>query len=145
MWADAVRRNPRLAFVNNELAGAKQSSGKLEETSSHEKQADQFTPNDPLYHWVLGRRLQDPGMTDLAENICSKQADSRLRKKCLANVDATLSFEAHRSGSFRPAHPQPRCLLHVTGRMPTLLALTDAGPGSDEAAVWDGAALLARR
>jgi hypothetical protein len=48
VWADAVRRNPRLALVNNELAGAKQSSGKLEETSSHEKQADQFTPNDPL-------------------------------------------------------------------------------------------------
>ena len=33
----------------------------------HEKQADQFTPNNPLYHWVLARRLQDLGMTDLAE------------------------------------------------------------------------------
>jgi tetratricopeptide (TPR) repeat protein len=89
VWADAVRRNPRLALVNNELAGAKQSSGKLEETSSHEKQADQFTPNDPLYHWVLGRRLQDPGMTDLAENICSKQANSVLRMESLININVT--------------------------------------------------------
>jgi tetratricopeptide (TPR) repeat protein len=76
VWADAVRRNPRLALVNNELAGAKQSSGKLEETSSHEKQADQFTPNDPLYHWVLGRRLRDLGMTDLAEKHL-QQANKR--------------------------------------------------------------------
>ena len=28
---------------------------------------DQFTPNNPLYHWVLARRLQELGMTDLAE------------------------------------------------------------------------------
>ena len=25
------------------------------------------TPNDSLYHWVLGRRLQELGMTELAE------------------------------------------------------------------------------
>ena len=67
MWSDAARRNPRLALVNNELAGAKQSLGKVDEASSHERQADQFTPNDPLFHWMIGRRLQDLGMTDLAE------------------------------------------------------------------------------
>jgi tetratricopeptide (TPR) repeat protein len=62
-----VQRNPRLALVNNELAGAKQSLGKLEEASSYERQADQFTPNDSLFHWMIGRRLQDLGMTELAE------------------------------------------------------------------------------
>jgi Flp pilus assembly protein TadD len=67
VWTDAVQRNPRLALVNNELAGAKQSFGKVEEANSHEKQADQFTPNDPLFHWMIGRRLQDLGMTELAE------------------------------------------------------------------------------
>ena len=67
MWADAVRRTPRLALVNNELAGAKQSLGKLEEASSHQKQADQFTPNDPLFRWMIGQRLQNLGMSDLAE------------------------------------------------------------------------------
>jgi len=67
VWTDAAQRNPRLAMVNNELAGAKQSLGKIEEANDHERQADQFTPNDPLFHWMIGRRLQDLGMTELAE------------------------------------------------------------------------------
>ena len=67
VWTDAVQRNARLALVNNELAGAARLSGNLEQADVHEKQADQFTPNDSLYHWVLARRLQDLGMTELAE------------------------------------------------------------------------------
>src|SRR5213076_3637226 len=54
VWTDAVQRNPRLALVNNELAGAKQSLGQVEEANNHERQADQFTPNDPLFHWMIG-------------------------------------------------------------------------------------------
>ncbi len=67
VWPDAVRRNPRLALVNNELAGVKESLRKLEEASSHEKQADQFTPSDPLLHWMIRQRLRDLGISDLAE------------------------------------------------------------------------------
>jgi tetratricopeptide (TPR) repeat protein len=67
VWTDAVQRNPQLALANNELAGAALASGKHEEADVYEKQADKFTPNNPLYHWVLARRLQDLGMTQLAE------------------------------------------------------------------------------
>ena len=67
VWTDAVQRNPQLALANNELAGAALASGKREEADVYEKQADKFTPNNPLYHWVLARRLQDLGMTQLAE------------------------------------------------------------------------------
>ena len=67
VWTDAVQRNGRLALVNNELAGAARLSGNLEQADVHETQADRFTPNDSLYHWVLARRLQDLGMTELAE------------------------------------------------------------------------------
>jgi len=67
VWTDALRRNPRLALTNNELAGAAIASGKSEEADAYQKQADRFTPNDPLYHWVLARRLQDLGMTELAQ------------------------------------------------------------------------------
>jgi len=67
VWADAVQRNAQLVLANNELAVAALASGKREEADVYEKQADKFTPNNPLYHWVLGRRLQDLGMTDLAE------------------------------------------------------------------------------
>jgi tetratricopeptide (TPR) repeat protein len=67
VWTDAVQRNPQLALANNELAGAALASGKREEADVYEKQADKFTPNNPLYHWMLGRRLRDLGMTQLAE------------------------------------------------------------------------------
>jgi tetratricopeptide (TPR) repeat protein/polyferredoxin len=67
VWTDAVRRNAGLALANNELASAERLSGKLEEARAHEQQADESTPNNPLYHWMLGRRLQDLGMTELAE------------------------------------------------------------------------------
>ena len=64
---DAIAAPASSLLANNELAGAARASGKLDEADLYEKQADQFTPNNPLYHWVLGRRLQDLGMTDLAE------------------------------------------------------------------------------
>jgi polyferredoxin/tetratricopeptide (TPR) repeat protein len=67
VWTDAVRRNAHLVLANNELAGAARASGKIDEADVYEKQADQFTPNNQLFHWVLGRRLQDLGMTELAE------------------------------------------------------------------------------
>ncbi len=67
VWTDAVRRNERLALVSNQLAGAKRSLGRIEEAIAHEKQADQFTPDDPLYHWMLGLRLKNLEMNELAE------------------------------------------------------------------------------
>ena len=67
VWSDAVQRNPRLALANNQLAGAERSLGRFQEAIAHENQADQFTPDDPFYHWVIGLRLQDLGMTELAE------------------------------------------------------------------------------
>jgi tetratricopeptide (TPR) repeat protein/ferredoxin len=76
VWTDAVQRNAHLVLANNELAGAARASGKLDEADLYEKQADQFTPNDPLYHWVVGRRLRDLGMTDLAEKHL-QQANQR--------------------------------------------------------------------
>ena len=78
VWNDAVQRNARLALANNELAGAARLSGNVEQADVHEKQADQFTPNNSLYHWMLARRLHDLGMTDLAEKHFqqAKQLDS---------------------------------------------------------------------
>jgi tetratricopeptide (TPR) repeat protein len=67
VWTDAIQRNSRLALVSNQLAGAKRSVGRIEEASAYEIQADQFTPNDPLFHWMLGLRLKNLGMNDLAE------------------------------------------------------------------------------
>src|SRR5205814_7242019 len=67
VWTDAVQRNARLALTSNQLAGAKRSLGRVEEAIAHEKQADLYTPDDPLYHWVLGLRLKNLGMNELAQ------------------------------------------------------------------------------
>jgi tetratricopeptide (TPR) repeat protein len=67
VWSDAVQRNARLVLANNQLAGAAALLGRSEEGIAHEKRADQFTPDDPFYHWTIGLRLQNLGMNELAE------------------------------------------------------------------------------
>jgi tetratricopeptide (TPR) repeat protein/NAD-dependent dihydropyrimidine dehydrogenase PreA subunit len=67
VWSDAVARNPGLVLANNLLAGAAASMGQPEAATNYERQADQVTPADPLFHWMVGMRLQNVGMTALAE------------------------------------------------------------------------------
>jgi tetratricopeptide (TPR) repeat protein/polyferredoxin len=86
VWSDAVQRNPRLALANNQLAGAERSLGRFQEAIAHENQADQFTPDDPFYHWVIGLRLQDLGMTELAEKHFQRA------------IQLDPGFQARRSG-----------------------------------------------
>jgi polyferredoxin/tetratricopeptide (TPR) repeat protein len=67
VWNDAVQRNGSLVLANNQLAGAKASLGRPSEAIAYERQADQFTPNHPHYHWMIGLRLRNLGMNKLAE------------------------------------------------------------------------------
>ena len=78
VWAAAVQRNPQLALANNELAGAARLAGKLDEATAYEEQADKATPNNGLFHWVLGRRLQDLGMIELAKKHFQQAEQLRL-------------------------------------------------------------------
>lgn len=66
VWSDAVRRNSGLPLANNLLAGAA-SLRQSEAAITYQKQADQYTPADPFFHWMLGLRLQNVGMNALAE------------------------------------------------------------------------------
>ena len=66
-WSDAVGQNAGLPLANYLLAGAAASMGDAEAATSYEKQAEQSTPSDPLFHWMVGLRLQNVGMNDLAE------------------------------------------------------------------------------
>jgi polyferredoxin/tetratricopeptide (TPR) repeat protein len=63
-WKDAVQAGPNLPLANYFLAGALRGSS---EGASYEAQAAKLTPNDPLFHWMLGLRLRNIGMTELAE------------------------------------------------------------------------------
>ena len=66
IWNEIVRQNPVLPLTNNLLAGAAATMGKPE-AAIYEKRADQYTPNDPYFHWMMGMRLQKVGMNALAE------------------------------------------------------------------------------
>ncbi|CAN5544215.1 hypothetical protein BH10ACI1_BH10ACI1_06100 [soil metagenome] len=82
VWSDVVGRNSSLPLSNSFLAGVAASLGNSEAAAAYEKQADQYTPNDPLFHWVLGLRLQNVGMNDLAEKHFQKaiQLNPEFRK-----------------------------------------------------------------
>jgi tetratricopeptide (TPR) repeat protein/NAD-dependent dihydropyrimidine dehydrogenase PreA subunit len=66
-WSIAVQQNKALPLANNLLAAAAASQGQFETAVAYEKQADRATPADPLFCWVIGLRLQNVGMNELAE------------------------------------------------------------------------------
>jgi tetratricopeptide (TPR) repeat protein len=49
------------------LQGAERSLGRFEEAFAREKHADQFTPDNPFYHWMIGLRLRHLWMNEPAE------------------------------------------------------------------------------
>ena len=67
VWSEALRRNPNLVLASNQLAGAAAAIGKTPEAIAYARHADQLTPRDPYYHWMLGLRLENLKMNDLAE------------------------------------------------------------------------------
>lgn len=70
-WSDAVQRGSGLPLANYMLAGASASMGRPD-ASAYEAQAEKLTPNDPLFHWMIGMRLQNIGMNELAEKHFQK-------------------------------------------------------------------------
>ncbi len=84
-WSDAVRTNGRLVIANAMLAGAAASSGRPEIAAEFEKQADNNTPTDPLFHWMVGMRLQNIGMEALAAKQFQKAIglDPRFKARLL--------------------------------------------------------------
>ena len=91
-WRDAVGSNAGLVLANNLLAGAAAVVGRPEAAIAHERQADQSTPDDPFFHWMVGLRLQHVGMAGLAEKhfqraIAARSPDSGhagTRSRCSA-------------------------------------------------------------
>ena len=64
IWKEAVNLNPNLPLANNFLAAA---SPEQSEAAEYQNRADQNTPADALFQWILGLRLQNAGMNELAE------------------------------------------------------------------------------
>ena len=66
-WVDAVNQNPNLVIANNHLAGAATILGLTDEAAKYEQKANEATPNDPRFYWMVGLRLQNIGMRELAQ------------------------------------------------------------------------------
>ncbi|HRI02829.1 MAG TPA: tetratricopeptide repeat protein [Pyrinomonadaceae bacterium] len=81
-WNSAVKANPRLPIANSMLAGAA-ALMKTTDPAPYEKQADQVTPNDPHFHYLLGLRMESVGMYELAEKHFSRaaQLDPKFRSR----------------------------------------------------------------
>ncbi|HEX6123896.1 MAG TPA: tetratricopeptide repeat protein [Pyrinomonadaceae bacterium] len=73
VWGDALQGNPNLPLAANFLAGAAAADdGDINMAAAYEAQADNITPTDPLFHWMLGLRLENLKMFDLAEKHFNK-------------------------------------------------------------------------
>ncbi|MFN0278155.1 MAG: 4Fe-4S binding protein [Pyrinomonadaceae bacterium] len=66
-WADAVDSNPGLVLANYYLAGAAATLNAADEQARYEKEGDKNAARDPYFQWMVGQRLQNLGMTSLAE------------------------------------------------------------------------------
>ncbi len=65
-WIEALRKNPRLPLTSSFLAGATASVGQAETSQQYEKLAEKLTPPDALFEYMLGLRLQNAEMNQLA-------------------------------------------------------------------------------
>ncbi len=66
-WGQAIERNPGLPIALNMLSGAAASLGKIETAASLESEAANYTPPDARFNWMLGIRLKNIGMNELAD------------------------------------------------------------------------------
>ena len=82
-WADAIEQNQNLPVATFFLSGAVVTIGKTDLAASFENQANKISPQDPYFHWMLGLRLQNVGMTELAEKhfARARQLDTKFRNR----------------------------------------------------------------
>jgi len=85
LWQEAVRQNPGLVIANNQLAGAMAIDGDSLRAEQYEKQADSYTPDDPYFHWMLGARLRNIGMTSLGDKHFQRAVQLEPKFKSLVN------------------------------------------------------------
>lgn len=87
-WRNALKDNPTLPIANNFLAGAAGALGQSDTSNAYQKVADYYTPNDPLFQWMLGLRLQNIGMDALAEKHFDKAVQLNPQFRSRRNSDS---------------------------------------------------------
>ncbi|MCW5958617.1 MAG: 4Fe-4S binding protein [Pyrinomonadaceae bacterium] len=74
-WRDALKLNPAMPLANNFLSGAAENMDQQETARLYKTVADKYTPNDPYFHWVLAKRLENLGMKQLADAHFEKSSN----------------------------------------------------------------------
>ncbi len=69
-WTTAVSKNEKLVLANAFLAAAL--VDEIARSAEFESKAAANAPNDPLFHWMIGMRLENLGMKTLAEKYFSR-------------------------------------------------------------------------
>jgi tetratricopeptide (TPR) repeat protein/ferredoxin len=67
VWRDASAENKDAVIVNYMLAGAARSQDDGAGYLEHKRLAEAAAPSDALFNWMIGMRLQNLGMNELAE------------------------------------------------------------------------------
>jgi len=67
VWQEAAPGSDSAVIINYMLAGAARSQQNEVSYSEYEQQAEAATPDDALFNWMVGMRLQNLGMNELAE------------------------------------------------------------------------------
>ena len=67
VWSDAAVGNRNAVIINYMLAGAARSRNEEAAYSQYKQIAEDATPDDALFNWMIGMRLQNLGMNELAE------------------------------------------------------------------------------
>ncbi len=87
-WNSAIKSNEGLVLAHLMLAGAASAAGDEEKAGVHQRNAAGKMPNDPYFHWMLGLRLNNLEMKELA-NAEFQQA-IRLDPKFRSHMNAAL-------------------------------------------------------
>lgn len=87
-WKLASEKNPKIVVANYFLAGALAASGDADQAEQFEAQASGNSPNDAYFLWMVGLRLQNIGMMELAEKNFARAIalDPRLRARRLLDM-----------------------------------------------------------
>jgi polyferredoxin/Flp pilus assembly protein TadD len=80
-WQDVISKNEGLVLAKYLLSGAAASLGLPEAAFAYEKLAEDATPADPYFHYMIGLRLENIGMYALAEKHFARaiQLDPQFR------------------------------------------------------------------
>jgi len=87
-WRSAARETPKVVLANLFAAGALAASGDAGTSSEFESRGVQNSPEDAYFLWMVGQRLQNIGMAELAEKNFARAIalNPQLRARRLLDV-----------------------------------------------------------